>query len=409
QLKVESHRSQVSRDALGQVISFADDAEDFEIPRGAPLSLTIDASIQTILDHELEAGRRNANARSAMAVMLDARSGEVLAISQAPLFDLNQDSIPDVKALKNIIVETVYEPGSTFKPLIAAAAIDEGLLSPSDLVNCEGGRFQVGRHTIKDVHPNDTISLRDVIIRSSNIGMTKVGMTLGAKRLYGAIKKFGFGESSGLGLPGESRGILRNVSTWAEVDVATHSFGQGIAVTPLQMVRAVSAIANGGYLPSLHVVQGASLPPPNRILSARTAEIARDIMYGVVEDEHGTGKKASIEGIRVGGKTGTAQKARAQGRGYADGKYMASFVGFADGRAVGVDRVLSMIVVIDEPHTTSIYGGTLAAPVFKRVMQRTLATLSREKRLGTTLERLPADKIGNNRDSGVIRASYVRR
>lgn len=167
------------------------------------------------------------------------------------------------------------------------------------------------------------------------------------------------------------------MSGWAPIDVATHSFGQGIAVTPLQMVRAVSAIANGGTLPNLTmVVSGTEKLPAKRIFSTKTADTVREMMFGVVENEHGTGHNAQIEGVRIGGKTGTAQKARVDGKGYAQGLYVASFVGFAEASALGLKRRLTLFVMVDEPKAKSIYGGTLAAPVFKRVMQRVLHHLS---------------------------------
>jgi cell division protein FtsI/penicillin-binding protein 2 len=192
-----------------------------------------------------------------------------------------------------------------------------------------------------------------------------LGIKLGSERLYSYLKKFGFGKSSGLGLSGESAGILRPVSSWSKIDVATHSFGQGVAVTPLQVVRAVASIANGGVLPRLSVVMNSDGPPEGeRILSKKAAETAREMMYGVTEDDHGTGSKAKVTGVRVGGKTGTAQKAVTSGRGYAAGLYVASFVGFVDAAPIGIKRSLTTMVVIDEPHAGTIYGGTLAAPVY---------------------------------------------
>ncbi|MEZ4754466.1 MAG: penicillin-binding transpeptidase domain-containing protein [Bdellovibrionota bacterium] len=197
-------------------------------------------------------------------------------------------------------------------------------------------------------------------------------MRLGETQLYDYLQKFGFGQSTGLGLPGETSGILRALKSWATVDVATHSFGQGIAVTPLQMARAISAIANGGNLPELRVVKSYEPYTLTRVISERAAQDVREMMYGVVEDEHGTGKRARIEGLRIGGKTGTAQKPKIGARGYQAGAYIASFIGFVDARPLGYDKRLTLMVAVDEPNTTSIYGGTLAAPVFKRIIKRSL-------------------------------------
>jgi len=382
-LHKEDLKRRVSRDALGNVIHvLGDEDSTFEPPKGDALSLTLDADLQLIVDEELEKGRVDAVAKRAYAVLVDSESGDILALSQAPSANLNIEKLRSKSDLKNFIFETVIEPGSIMKPIIAGAAIDLGLSRPTDMINCEGGRFPFSTHVIKDVHAQGTISLRDVIVRSSNIGITKVGLKLGKERLFGVLQRFGFGEYSGLQFPGETRGILRDVESWAPVDVATHSFGQGIAVTPLQIVRAVSAIANGGTLPDLSLFSDSSTSEDNpRVLSENAASLTREMMYGVVEDSHGTGKQAAIEGLRVGGKTGTAQKARAQGRGYEPGAYVSSFVGFVDGTPVGVSKTYTLLVMVDEPKGGVIYGGALAAPVFKRIMVRALKFLSTQRQL----------------------------
>jgi cell division protein FtsI (penicillin-binding protein 3) len=389
----EEHvKTRAGRDALGKIIhtGIADEGEPFAPPRGAEVRLTIDADLQIIMDEELETGRRDANAKQAMAVMIDSDTGEVIALSQSPSYNFNNPSRSSKNELRNLLVEAVFEPGSVMKPMVAAAAVDAGVVGARDLINCENGRFPFSKHTIKDVHPSGTISFHDVVVRSSNIGMTKVGIRMGSERLYAYLQRFGFGRSSALGLPGESAGILRPEPAWSKVDVATHSFGQGVAVTPLQVVRAVAAIANGGILPELSVVIDESgIPEGRRIVSDKAATAAREMMYGVVEDEHGTGSKATIPGIRVGGKTGTAQKASPTGRGYLAGTYVASFVGFADGAPMGVARNITTMVIIDEPHAKSIYGGILAAPVFQKVMERSFRFLSTKSQLGAGRNREP--------------------
>ncbi len=397
-LKGEHVRTRATRDALGTLIQIPDVANDqFSLPKGMELKLTLDAGLQLIADEELDKGKHSANAEAAMALMVDANSGEILAMSQSPNINLNDPGIPGAKALSNLVLEATFEPGSIMKPIVAAAALESGVVSPHEVIDCSGGRFSFASHVIKDVHPFKDISFFDVVVRSSNIGMTKVGTRLGAERLYSALTQFGFGKRSTLGLPGESGGILRPVSSWAKVDVATHSFGQGVAVTPIQMVRAVSAIANGGRLPQLRIVEcnpeegacEASAEQP-RIISTKTARTVREMMYGVVEDEHGTGAKAAVTGLRIGGKTGTAQKSRVDGRGYEPGAYVASFVGFADGHPLGVERTLALLVMIDEAHTDSIYGGTLAAPVFQKIMNRSMQYLAMKETLGREAPATPA-------------------
>lgn len=391
-LHQEHVKTRAGRDAFGKIIhtGLSDSAEPFSPPKGDALKLTIDADLQIIMDEELEIGRKSANAKQAMAVMIDSDTGEIIALSQSPSYNFNNPSKSSKNELHNLLVEAVFEPGSVMKPMVAAAAVDLGVVRSNELINCENGRFAFSKHTIKDVHPSGTIPFYDVVVRSSNIGMTKVGIRMGSSRLHSYLRRFGFGRSSNLGLAGESAGILRPENSWSKVDVATHSFGQGVAVTPLQVVRAVAAIANGGILPELSVVIGeGGIPEGSRILSEKAAQVARDMMYGVVEDEHGTGAKAKIEGLRVGGKTGTAQKASPNGRGYQAGVYVASFVGFADGTPLGISRNLTAMVIIDEPKAKSIYGGTLAAPVFQKVMERSFKFLATKNQLGVSTRREP--------------------
>ncbi len=411
-LREEHLKTRAGRDAFGKIIhtGAGDEREPFAPPRGHELKLTIDADLQIIMDEELEIGRHEANAKQAMAVMVDSDTGEIIALSQSPSFNFNNPSSTSKNELRNLLVEAVFEPGSVMKPMVAAAAVDAGVVRANELINCENGRFPFSKHTIKDVHPSGIIPFHDVVVRSSNIGMTKVGIRMGSERLYSYLRRFGFGQSSDLGLPGESAGILRPEPAWSKVDVATHSFGQGVAVTPLQVVRAVAAISNGGILPELSVViDEGGIPEGRRIISDKAADAAREMMYGVVEDKHGTGAKAAIPGIRVGGKTGTAQKASPNGRGYQAGSYVASFVGFADGGPLGVGRNLTTMVIIDEPKAKSIYGGTLAAPVFQRVMDRSFRFLSTKSELGVGRNRAPM-VIPNApieiRDEELFTASY---
>jgi cell division protein FtsI (penicillin-binding protein 3) len=411
-LRQEGVKTKAGRDAFGKIIhtGISDSDEPFSPPKGDAMRLTIDADLQIIMDEELELGRKNANAKQAMAVMIDSDTGEIIALSQSPSYNFNNPSQSSKNELRNLLVEAVFEPGSVMKPMVAAAAVDAKVVSPKELINCENGRFPFSKHTIKDVHPSGVIPFYDVVVRSSNIGMTKVGIRMGSSRLYSYLRKFGFGQSSKLGLPGESAGILRPEPAWSKVDVATHSFGQGVAVTPLQVVRAVAAIANGGILPELSVVIDSNgIPQGTRIVSDAAAIAAREMMYGVVEDEHGTGAKAAVEGLRVGGKTGTAQKASPHGRGYLPGTYVASFVGFADGAPLGVSRNLTTMVIIDEPHAKSIYGGTLAAPVFKKITERSFKFLATKNQLGVHQQREPMivseDPI-EVRDEELFTASY---
>ena len=398
-------KSKVIRDAKGNIITGNDDSLDhFEIPKGQDLHLTLDASIQYILDEELEKGRNEFSARAALGAIVDTKTGDILALGQAPTFNFNEDKIAGREALLNRAIETVFEPGSIMKPIVTAAALQGGVVHPTDIIDCGSGVYRYGGHNIKDTHRVGAVSVKDVVVHSSNIGMTKIGIKMGRDLLYDSLDRFGFGHPIGLNLPGETRGILRKKKDWSMVDIATHSFGQGVAVTPLQMLRALSSIVNGGILPNLRVIDDGNFEPGERILSEKTANDVREMMFAVVEDPHGTGKRAAIKGVRIGGKTGTAQKAREGGRGYAAGKYMASFMGFADAEAINIDDKLALIVVVDEPHKGSIYGGTVAAPIFKKVMTRVLyllATRQRVKRKTDIYRNLDQDV------SGLVRAKYA--
>jgi cell division protein FtsI (penicillin-binding protein 3) len=377
-LRGESKTTRVLKDALGKKI--VEEVADFELPKGEELRLSLNSDLQLILDEELERGVLNAKAKAGMAILIDALTGEVLAISQEPKVNYNYRQVSGEET-KNLLVETVAEPGSIFKPIVAAAALEEKVISANDMINCEAGRYPFSNHVIKDVHPSKIISFFDVVVRSSNIGMVKVGERLGEKRLYHYLTRFGFGEKTSLGLQGESAGILRNYRDWAKLDLATHSFGQGVAVTPLQMVRAVAAIANGGVLPELRLTplsqeQTMIEEIGRQVISSHTARIVREMMYAAVEDKEGTGGRAKISTVRVAGKTGTAQKARSDGKGYQKGAYLSSFVGFVDGRKeLGIPKILTLLVSIDQPSAGNIYGGQVAAPVFSGAISRSLRAL----------------------------------
>ena len=377
-------KRKVVRDAHGALLEDVKNLHNigvFQPPTGGSLRLTLDAEIQRVMESELETARVEYQARNMIGIMVDPDNGEILGLSHGKGVNFNRPSLSNANALKNPVVEAVFEPGSILKPVVAAVAIEEGLVHAGETIDCEKGRLRFGRHTIKDVHPLERVSFRDVVVQSSNIGMTKVGARLGAERLHGALKSFGFGERTKIGLYGESGGILRAPSRWAEVDIATHSFGQGVAVTPLQMVRAFSALVNGGELPDLRLIYDSKPSVKTRILSRSTSEDVRSMLVDVVSSKHGTGKRAAIDGVVVGGKTGTAQRARDDGRGYEPGSYVASFIGFVDSKSLGLERDLVLLVSVDRPDAHSIYGGTLAGPVFKRIMQRSIHLLQRRNDL----------------------------
>jgi cell division protein FtsI (penicillin-binding protein 3) len=343
---------------------------------GGSITLTVDSAIQGILEDEIDRARQSAKASQVFGVVMDAHSGEILAMGQTHRFNPNEADKVTSEALRNVVLQNSYEPGSTFKPIVAAIALDQGFAHYDEQINCENGHYRVGKHTIRDVHPVPTVGFEQIIVRSSNIGMVKLGFRMGKNRLHDALRDFGFGDRTHIGLDGESRGIFRDVSKWATVDVATHSFGQGISVTALQMMQAYGAIANGGMLIAPRIIQEfEGAPEARRVLQESTSVKIRQALKLVTEDTHGTGKNSRIPGVSVFGKTGTAQKARKSGKGYDPERVIASFIGFVDGHTVGVPRTLVAYIAVDEPGVTPRWGGTLAAPVFRNVLERSLSYL----------------------------------
>jgi cell division protein FtsI (penicillin-binding protein 3) len=382
ELRGEERDVLVERDAHGRAIASA--GLGTPLMAGNGVELTIDARIQAVVERELAAGVRTAKAVAGVAIVGDPHTGEILALANVPTFDPNTDlgtrGDSWQKRTLNRAIFTPYEPGSTLKAVFAASALEEGAVTPAEHFFCENGRYRFGKWWIRDSHPHGWLSFTEVIRYSSNICTAKVAARVGAERYYHHLRAFGFGERTGIEVPGESRGILRPVESWATVDLATHSFGQGIAVTPLQMVAAFGAIANGGTLMRSYVVRRivgsdgrvvrANEPVAvRRVLGERAAALTTELLRGVVEEEGGTGRQARLEGVHVAGKTGTAQKSREDGRGYSS-KRVASFIGF-----VPSDRPRAVILVlVDEPGTTS-YGGVVAAPVFRAIAGEVLDLL----------------------------------
>lgn len=340
---------------------------------GSDLYLTIDVWIQYLLERELSAAVQSTGAKSGTALILDPNSGAVLAMASVPTFDPNRFGDYSRDQWRNRAVTDSLEPGSTFKMVTAAAALEANLVDPSDVFDCEKGSVVVRGKRIHDHHPFDQLTFREVIAKSSNVGAIKVGLLVGESLLYEQIRKFGFGRLTGIDLPGESAGLLQPVERWYKRAVAYISFGQGLSVTSVQLASAFAAVANGGQLYRPYVVaavgrDGVRQPldgrpePMGRAVSASTARTLERLLEAVVEE--GTGRKAAIDGYRVAGKTGTAQKAAASG-GYAQGRYVASFVGFAPARR---PRLVGL-VALDEPDPRRGYhGGDVAAPVFSAVV-----------------------------------------
>ena len=306
-------------------------------------------------------------------------TGAILAMANLPTFNPNHYGRYSESSWRNQAVLNIYEPGSTFKIFTAAAALEEGLTTPEEQIHCMNGGIVIGKHRIRDHKPFGWLSVRDVIARSSNVGVIQLGFRIGKQRLERYLRHYGFGRPTQVDLPGEARGLLRPASDWHTVDLGTISMGQGIGVTPLQMIAGAGVIANGGHWVPPRVVErirsgGDSWSPsdsrggPRRVLRKETAETIKEMMSVVVAA--GTGRAARLRGFSAAGKTGTAQKVD-EGGGYSHTRFVASFVGFAP-----VDKpALSVVVLIDEPRGL-YYGGQVAAPVFRKIAEKTLNYLS---------------------------------
>jgi len=368
----EAAERKVLRDARRGTVLLPDTSFGEARP-GRDLHLTIDTWIQHLLERELATAVRSTRAKSASAVLLDPNTGAILAMASLPTFDPNHFSRSSRESWRNRAVMDAFEPGSTFKMVTAAAALEGNLVDPEDIFDCEHGSIVVQGVRIHDHKSFGRLTFREVLAKSSNVGAIKTGLMVGKLDLYQQISEFGFGRLTGIDLPGESPGILRSAERWPKRATAYISFGQNLSVTSLQMASAFAAVANGGTLLSPYVVTGVRKNGeiverryrPHRVgnpVSASTARTLERLLESVVTD--GTGKKAAIPGFRVAGKTGTAQKASPDG-GYAARKFVASFVGFAPARR---PAIVGMIA-IDEPEPSLGYhGGDVAAPVFAAVV-----------------------------------------
>ena len=396
------------RDAKGQKIYLSDNADGMD-DGSCSLFLTIDSKIQYIVESQLREAIEGTGARGGSVVVMDPRTGEVLAMANEPMFNPNTFSIYPADARRNRAVTDCFDPGSVFKPFLAAAALEEGLIAESDTFDCENGSYTVGNRVVHDAQNEkfQELSLAEIIKYSSNIGSIKVAERLGRKKFYHYIKMFGFGSKTGVDLPGESSGILRDSNDWDDIDFATIAFGQGISVTAIQLVAAMSAIANDGVLMKPHVVRCMvnkkgmvvkEFKPEEvrRVISPETSHRIASIMTDVVEGEEGTGRNARIANLSVAGKTGTSQKFDFDRGRYSDDKVEASFIGFfpAD------DPHLVIFVVLNEPEKDR-WGGTAAAPVFRKISEQILRCSNNSMKLGDV-----AAGEGNERVK-IIQASTV--
>jgi len=364
------------RDAKGRKL-LTNGVEDPQARQGATLTLTLDRQLQYVTEKALEKAVVDAKAAAGMAVVLDPRTGEVLALANAPRFNPNAPQGARAEAFRNRAVTDAFEPGSTFKAFVMATALDEKAITEDTEFDCEKGRWAIGRHVVHDTHPYALLKPRGILQVSSNICAAKVAQKLGRERLVAAYQRFGFGEKVGLGLPGEGKGALPFPK--AEIALATQAFGQGLTATAVQLTAAYGALANGGVLMKPYVVSKVVDPdgvvlfentptPVRRVVGEKAARQVVAMLESVVE-QGGTATRARMDEYRVSGKTGTAQKVDPLAGGYSD-KRIASFIGMVPAEA---PRAV-ILVVIDEPQT-DVYGGLVAAPAFKEIAQEAMPLL----------------------------------
>jgi cell division protein FtsI (penicillin-binding protein 3) len=350
--------------------------EDKAPVQGHSLVLSIDKSIQYIADRELAASVEKAQAKAGTVIIMESESGRILALSNYPQFNCNMYNEYEPDLWRNRAVSDAFEPGSTFKVVVAASALDAGLTRADEMIDCQMGSITIGKHVFHDHKPYGLLAFGQILEFSSNVGAAKLGLRLGQQHLYEALRNFGFGSKSGVDLPGEIVGLVRDWRDWSGLSIGAISFGQEVGVTSIQILTAINAIANGGYRVRPSIVDriidekgnliSVRTPERMRLISPKTAAVVSNAFEGVVL--RGTGRRAALEGYRAAGKTGTAQKA-VNGR-YASNKYVSSFIGFAP---LPKPRI-TILVQIDEPKGAH-YGGDVCAPFFQKIAQETLLQL----------------------------------
>jgi cell division protein FtsI (penicillin-binding protein 3) len=350
---------------------------------GASVVLTLDEGIQYVAEQELARALEATGSARGTILVQDTRNGEILAMASLPAYNPNEPTAVPTSRHVNPAVSLAYEPGSTFKVVTVAGALDEGLTWPAEVIDCQQGSIVIAGHTIRDHKPFGLLSVREVIYESSDVGAIKIGLRLGDHKMYDHIRRWRFGQPTGIELPAESRGLLRPARNWSQVSIGAISMGQEVAITPLQLTGAVSAIGNGGVWVQPRMIrkiirpdgqEESTRPQTERIISSEVAEELRRMLLGVVTQ--GTGRKAQPAGYTAAGKTGTAEKIDATGT-YSSTDYIASFAGFAPAD----DPAITVVVVLDSPRGRQFHGGEVAAPVFAKVVERTLAYLNVPKNL----------------------------
>lgn len=375
-LSGEKGRRKLARDSRGRVIEILDDVDEPPKP-GQPVQLSLDLVVQLFAERELDAVMAEWKPESCSAIALDPKTGDVLAMATRPTFDPNHPEAARADAWKNRAIADIYEPGSTFKPFVVSYGLQENVLQKNDMFDCENGQYRMGRRLLHDHHRYGMLSLTDVLVKSSNIGMAKIGERLTNDRLFAAATLFGFGRKTGIELPGELPGILRPLAQWTSYSTGSIPMGHELATTPLQLVAAHAALANRGVFVRPRIVLPSTTDSTAAIRQLNETTVSADVARWVVEVPmqevitRGTGKRARIPGYNVFGKTGTAQCISPNG-GYVHGKYISSFV---CGAPVEDPRLLVLVVVNQSSVGGETFGGRVAAPAAANILKQSLVYL----------------------------------
>jgi len=395
----------MARDAMGREISL-DEATFEKEDHYRNIFLTLDRQIQHVAETELNKSVQKWGATGGFVIAMDPLTGKILAIASHPFFNPNQFVQYRSRNWRNRAISDAFEPGSLFKAFLATAALEDKVVQPTDSFYCENGSYTVYDRTIHDHSKHGWLNLQQIVKFSSNIGASKVGEKMGKERLYRYICEFGFGEKTGIGLPGEGKGIVHHPRYWSPVALDTISFGQGISVTGIQLASALSAIANGGFLMKPYVVEKITNEKGEVVQSFKPEVVRRVIseeatrkmtaLLKATTEKGGTGEGAVPTGYEVAGKTGTAQKADELLKGYAEGRYTSGFMGFGP---IDEPKIV-LLVVIDEPQGNS-YGGVVAAPLFRAIMEKVLPDLNVLPK-GTLVVKNEAESVPEKEGSGTI-------
>ncbi|RMH44041.1 MAG: penicillin-binding protein 2 [Deltaproteobacteria bacterium] len=411
-------RRAVLRDARGRTMLAGDLDADAEPVAGASVTLTIDRFVQYAAERALADAIAENRAAAGTVVVTEVDTGRVLALASWPTYDPNDPAgrAAARRGARNRAVTDAYELGSIMKVFTVGAALDAGAVRPDQWIDTEGGRYRIGRKVIRDVHPEDALTVAGVIKHSSNVGAVKIAQRLGADRLYAALRRFGFGARTGIELPGERSGVIRPPDRWGDIGLATHAFGYGMTATPVQVAAALGAVGNGGVLYEPRIVRrvrdadGRVLyehePAGIRVLRPETAAALLPMLASVFDrgKDGGTARFVRVEGFRAGGKTGTAHKLDPQTHRYSRDRYLSSFIGLAPID----DPKIAVVVVIDDPRGEHHFGGQVAGPAFARIVTETLAYLGVPGTGGQEKDRAAAGRHAAGSERGAAPPSSER-